>query len=344
MSKVYITDTSLRDGSHSVSHQYTSADVAKVAAALDDAGIDIIEVNHGDGLGGSSLTYGYSAENELDLVAAAAAAVKRARIAVLLVPGIATLDLLEEAQRRGASVVRVATHVTEADVSEEYILAAKKMGMFVVGFLMMAHMADVPKLVEQARIMESYGADVVYATDSAGALLPDEVYERIAALRAALKIPVGHHAHDNLGCAIANSLAAFKAGATYVDGSLGGMGAGAGNAATEMLVGATLKYGCDIGADLYKTMDAAEKVLLPLVAAKGKPLPRHDSNSLIMGYAGVYSSFMLHARRGAERFGVDVRDILVELGRRKAVGGQEDWIIQVAYDLAKAAGKPVGTL
>ena len=344
MSKVYITDTSLRDGSHSVSHQYTSADVAKVAAALDDAGIDIIEVNHGDGLGGSSLTYGYSAENELDLVAAAAAAVKRARIAVLLVPGIATLDLLEEAQRRGASVVRVATHVTEADVSEEYILAAKKMGMFVVGFLMMAHMADVPKLVEQARIMESYGADVVYATDSAGALLPDEVYERIAALRAALKIPVGHHAHDNLGCAIANSLAAIKAGATYVDGSLGGMGAGAGNAATEMLVGATLKYGCDIGADLYKTMDAAEKVLLPLVAAKGKPLPRHDSNSLIMGYAGVYSSFMLHARRGAERFGVDVRDILVELGRRKAVGGQEDWIIQVAYDLAKAAGKPVGTL
>jgi len=344
MSKVYITDTSLRDGSHSVSHQYTSADVAKVAAALDDAGIDIIEVNHGDGLGGSSLTYGYSAENELDLVAAAAAAVKRARIAVLLVPGIATLDLLEEAQRRGASVVRVATHVTEADVSEEYILAAKKMGMFVVGFLMMAHMADVPKLVEQARIMESYGADVVYATDSAGALLPDDVYERVAALRAALKIPVGHHAHDNLGCAIANSLAAIKAGAAYVDGSLGGMGAGAGNAATEMLVGATLKYGCDIGADLYKTMDAAEKVLLPLVVAKGKPLPRHDSNSLIMGYAGVYSSFMLHARRGAERFGVDVRDILVELGHRKAVGGQEDWIIQVAYDLAKAAGKPVGTL
>jgi 4-hydroxy 2-oxovalerate aldolase len=344
MSKVYITDTSLRDGSHSVSHQYTSADAAKVAAALDEAGVDIIEVNHGDGLGGSSLTYGYSAENELDLVGAAAAAVKRARIAVLLVPGIATLDLLEEARRRGASVVRVATHVTEADVSEEYILAAKKMGMFVVGFLMMAHMADTATLVQQARIMESYGADVVYATDSAGALLPDDVYERVAALRAALKIPVGHHAHDNLGCAIANSLAAIKAGAAYVDGSLGGMGAGAGNAATEMLVGAALKFGADIGADLYKTMDAAEKVLLPLVAAKGKPLPRHDSNSLIMGYAGVYSSFMLHARRGAERFGVDVRDVLVELGRRKAVGGQEDWIIQVAYDLAKAAGKPVGTL
>ena len=341
MSKVYITDTSLRDGSHSVSHQYTSADVAAVAAALDDAGVDIIEVNHGDGLGGSSLTYGYSLENELDLVSAVARVVKKARIAVLLVPGIATLDLLEEAQRRGASIVRVATHVTEADVSEEYIKAAKKMGMFVVGFLMMAHMADTAKLVEQALIMESYGADVVYVTDSAGALLPDQVGERVAALKAALKIPVGHHAHDNLGCAVANSLAAVKAGATYIDGSLGGMGAGAGNAATEMLIGALKKSGADVSADLFKTMDAAEKVLLPIVAEKGKPLPRHDSNSLIMGYAGVYSSFMLHAKKGAERFGVDVRDVLIELGKRKAVGGQEDWIIQVAYDLAKAAGKPV---
>ncbi len=341
MSRVYITDTSLRDGSHSVSHQYTSADVAKVAAALDDAGVDIIEVNHGDGLGGASITYGFSAEDELDLVSAAAKVVKRAKIAVLLVPGIATLDLLEEAQRRGASVVRVATHITEADVSEEYIKAAKKMGMFVVGFLMMAHMADEAKLVEQALIMESYGADVVYATDSAGALLPEQVRSRIAALKKALKVPVGHHAHDNLGCAVGNSLAAVDAGATYIDGSLGGMGAGAGNSATEMLVGALKKSGADVQADLFKTMDAAEKVLLPLVVEKGKPLPRHDSNSLIMGYAGVYSSFMLHARKGAERFGVDVRDILIELGRRKAVGGQEDWIIQVAYDLAKAAGKPV---
>lgn len=341
MSKVYVTDTSLRDGSHSVSHQYTSADVAKVAAALDKAGIDIIEVNHGDGLGGASLTYGFSLENELDLVSAAVKVVKKAKIAVLLVPGIATLDLLEEAQRRGATVVRVATHVTEADVSEEYIKAAKKMGMFVVGFLMMAHMVDSAKLVEQALIMESYGADVVYVTDSAGALLPDEVGERVAALKAALKVPVGHHAHDNLGCAVANSLAAVKAGATYIDGSLGGMGAGAGNAATEMLVGALKKSGADIAADLFRMMDAAEKVLLPIVVGKGKPLPRHDSNSLIMGYAGVYSSFMLHARKGAERFGVDVRDVLIELGRRKAVGGQEDWIIQVAYDLAKAAGKQI---
>ena len=341
MNRIIITDTSLRDGSHSVSHQYTSSDVAKAAAALDNAGIDIIEVNHGDGLGGASITYGFSAENELDLVSAAAKNVKNARVAVLLVPGIATLDLLEEAQRRGASVVRVATHVTEADVSEEYITAAKKMGMFTVGFLMMAHMADTKKLVEQALIMESYGADVVYATDSAGALLPDDVYERIAALKSALRVPIGHHAHDNIGCAVANSLAAAKAGATYIDGSLGGMGAGAGNSATEMVVAALKKAGYEVEADLFKTMDAAEQVLLPLVTAKGKPLPRHDSNSLIMGYAGVYSSFMLHARKGAERFGVDVRDVLIELGKRKAVGGQEDWIIQVAYDLARAAGKTV---
>ncbi len=341
MNKLFLTDTSLRDGSHSVSHQYTSEDVEKVVAALDDAGIDIIEVSHGDGLGGSSLTYGFSAENELDLVSIAAKTAKRSKIAVLLVPGIATLDLLEEAHRRGASVVRVATHITEADVSEEYIKAAKQMGMFTVGFLMMVHMADIDKLVEQALIMESYGADVIYATDSAGALLPDDVYARVAALKKALHVPVGHHAHDNLGCAIANSLAAAKAEATYIDGSLGGMGAGAGNAATEMLVGALKKSGYEVNADLFKTMDAAEKVLLPLVVAKGKPLPRHDSNSLIMGYAGVYSSFMLHALKGAERFGVDVRDVLIELGKRKAVGGQEDWIIQVAYDLAKVAGKSV---
>lgn len=341
MSRISITDTSLRDGSHSVSHQYTSSDVEKVVAALDDAGIDIIEVTHGDGLGGSSLTYGYSVENELDLVSTAVKVAKKAKIEVLLVPGIGTLELLKEAHKRGASVVRVATHITEADVSEEYIKAAKQMGMFVVGFLMMAHMADIDKLVEQARIMESYGADVIYATDSAGALLPDDVYARVAALKNALRVPVGHHAHDNLGCAIANSLAAAKAGATYLDGSLGGMGAGAGNAGTEMLVAALKKSGYEIGADLFKTMDAAEKVLLPLVVEKGKQMPLHDSNSLIMGYAGVYSSFMLHARKAAERFGIDVRNVLIEVGKRKAVGGQEDWIIQVAYDLAKATGKAI---
>ncbi len=334
MGKILITDTSLRDGSHSVSHQYTAKEVEAVAAALDGAGIDIIEVSHGDGIGGASINYGWSAQSEMELIAAASEVVKKARIAVLLVPGIGTLRDLKAAKASGASIVRVATHVTEADVAEEYIKAAKDMGLSVVGFLMMAHMADARVLQEQALIMEGFGSDVVYVTDSAGAMLPDDVGSRVEALRKVLTVPVGHHAHDNLGCAIGNSLAAVKAGATWVDGSLGGLGAGAGNSATELLVAALKKYGSDINADLFATMDAASKVLVPLIHNKGKTFPSHEANSLIMGYAGVYSSFMLHARKAAERFDVDVRDVLVELGRRKAIGGQEDWIIQVAFDLA----------
>lgn len=336
MGKILITDTSLRDGSHSVSHQYTAREIESVAAALDGAGIDVIEVSHGDGIGGASINYGWSAQSEMELIAAASAVVRRARVAVLLVPGIGTLRDLQAAKAAGATIVRVATHVTEADVSEEYIKAAKDMGLTVVGFLMMAHMADATMLQEQALIMERFGSDVVYVTDSAGALLPDDVAHRVEALRKVLTVPVGHHAHDNLGCAIGNSLAAVKAGASWVDGSLGGLGAGAGNAATELLVAALKKYGSDINADLFATMDAATKVLVPLIHAKGKSFPSHEANSLIMGYAGVYSSFMLHARRAAERFDVDVRDVLIELGKRKAIGGQEDWIIQVAFDLAKA--------
>lgn len=334
MAKIVLTDTSLRDGSHSVSHQYTAHDVEAVASALDGAGIDIIEVSHGDGIGGASINYGWSAQDEMELIAAASASVKKARIAVLLVPGIGTLHDLKAAKANGATMVRVATHVSEADVSEEYIKAAKDMGLAVVGFLMMAHMADNTVLQEQALIMERFGADVVYVTDSAGALLPDDAATRVEALRKVLSVPVGHHAHDNLGCAIGNSLAAVKAGATWIDGSLGGLGAGAGNSPTELLVAALKKNGSDINADLFATMDAASKVLVPLIKGKGKSFPSHEANSLIMGYAGVYSSFMLHARKAAERFDVDVRDVLIELGKRKAIGGQEDWIIQVAFDLA----------
>ncbi len=334
MGKIILTDTSLRDGSHSVSHQYTARDIAAVAAALDGAGIDIIEVSHGDGIGGASINYGWSAQNEMELIAAASASVAKARVAVLLVPGIGTMHDLKAAKASGATIVRVATHVTEADVSEEYIKAAKDMGLTVVGFLMMAHMADVTLLQQQALIMERFGADVIYVTDSAGALLPDDAATRVEALRKVLSVPIGHHAHDNLGCAIGNSLAAVKAGATWIDGSLGGLGAGAGNSATELLVAALKKYGSDINADLFATMDAASTVLVPLIRDKGKSFPSHEANSLIMGYAGVYSSFMLHARKAAERFGVDVRDVLIELGKRKAIGGQEDWIIQVAFDLA----------
>ncbi len=335
MSKVYITDTSLRDGSHSVSHTYTVEDVEKVSRALDQAGIDIIEVSHGDGLEGSSINYGFSEVNELELISAAASSVDKAKIAVLVIPGISTLHGFTEAKRRGASIARVATHVTEADTSEQYIKACKDLGYKTVGFLMMSHMASVEKIQEQALIMQSYGTDVIYLTDSAGALLPHEVAERIEGLRKVLDVPIGHHAHDNLGCAIGNSLAAVRAGATYIDGSLAGLGAGAGNSSTELLVATLCKYGINLQADVFRTMDAAEKILGPLIMKKEKELPRHNSDSITLGYAGVYSSFMLHAQKAAKRFNLDSREILVELGKRKAVGGQEDWIIQVATDLVK---------
>jgi len=317
MTKVIITDTTLRDGSHSVSHQYTPNDVKKVCAALDEAGIDIIEVGHGDGLTGSTINYGFSNYDGFEYIRAGASAVKKAKLAVLLVPGIGTVKDLRKTKENGLQAVRVATHITEADVAEQHIKAAKDMGLFTVGFLMMAHMTDKEKMLEQALLMESYGADVVYVTDSAGALLPNEVAERVKYLKDNLKVQIGHHAHNNLGVAIANSIAAINAGATYVDGSLIGLGAGAGNSPTEMLVAVLQKLNLDINADLYKTIDAGDKVLIPIMRERGKELPRFTSDSLIIGYAGVYSSFMLHARKAAEKFNVDIRDVLIELGRKR---------------------------
>lgn len=335
MSRIYITDTTLRDGSHSVSHQYTLKDVERIAGALEEAGVDIVELGHGDGLTGSTINYGFAPYDDFEYIKAGASVLNKSKLAVLLLPGIGTVNDLKKAKECGAKVVRVATHITEADISEQHIKAAKDMGFFTVGFLMMAHGAPKEKLLEQALLMESYGADVVYVTDSAGALLPNEVYERVKLLKDNLKVPIGHHAHNNLGVAVANSLAAIDAGATYIDGSLIGLGAGAGNTPTEMLVAVLKKMNIETNADLYKTIDAGDDVLIPIIKEKGKELPRFTSDSLIIGYAGVYSSFMLHARNAAEKFGVDVRDILVELGRRKAVGGQEDWIIEVAYELSK---------
>lgn len=334
MSKIFLTDTTLRDGSHTVSHQFTPEDMMKVAGALDEAGIDIIELGHGDGLTGSTINYGFSKYNDYDLIKAAASVIKNAKLAVLLLPGIGTIEDLEKAKESGATAVRIATHCTEADISEQHIRAAKEMGLFTVGFLMMAHLTDVDRLVEEALKMESYGADVVYATDSAGAMLPKDVTEKIGALKKALKIPVGHHSHNNLGVAIANSLAAIEAGATYVDGSLSGLGAGAGNTSTETLVAALNRSNIEHGADLYKTMDASTNALIPVLESKGLH-PQTNLDALMIGYSGVYSSFMLHARKAATRFNVDVRDILMELGRRKAVGGQEDWIIEVAHELSQ---------
>ncbi len=333
MPRIFITDTSLRDGSHSVSHNFTPDDVIKVAGALDEAGIDIIELGHGDGLTGSTINYGFSRNTDYELIEAAASVIKNAKLAVLLIPGIGTVEDLERAKKCGATAVRIATHVTEADISEQHIKAAKEMGLFTVGFLMMSHMADVDRIVEEALKMESYGADVVYVTDSAGAMLPKDVTEKISALKRNLKIPIGHHSHNNLGVAIANSLAAIEAGATYIDGSLSGLGAGAGNTSTDMLVAVLNKMNIEHNADLYKTMDASSKALAPVLEKNGVH-PQLNLDAMIIGYAGVYSSFLLHAKRASERFNVDLRDILIELGKRRAVGGQEDWIIEVAHELS----------
>ena len=335
MERINVVDTTLRDGSHTVSHQWSTEDVKKVAIALDEAGISMIEVGHGDGLTGSTINYGFSKYTDFELVKAVASVVKNAKVTVLLIPGIGTVEDLKKIKEAGATAVRVATHVTEADVSAQHIKAAKEMGFFTVGFLMMAHMADVETIVEEAKKMEAYGADVVYCTDSAGAMLPMDVTSRIGALKKNLNIPVGFHSHNNLGLAIGNCVAAINAGATYIDGSLSGLGAGAGNTSTDTLVALLNKMECKHNCDLYKTMDASSEALKPVIEAHGLTLNiTHDS--LMLGYAGVYSSFMLHAKRAAKRFGVDYRDIIIECGKKKAVGGQEDWIVEIASKIAKA--------
>ena len=326
-----ITDTSLRDGSHPMRHQFTVEQVRAVAQALDEAGVPGIEVTHGDGLAGSSIQYGFSRTPEMELISEARAVCQQAKIAVLLLPGIGTVNELKEAMRRGAQVVRIATQCTEADVSEEHFEIAKKLGMETVGFLMMAHMRPPGALAQQARLMESYGADCVYIVDSAGAMLPQDAYVRVKALKEALSIQVGFHAHNNLGVAIGNSLAALEAGVDQLDGCLRGLGAGAGNAPTELLAAVLEKLGLNPGLDLYKLMDAAEYVIAPMMPYQ--PLPSREA--ITIGYAGVYSTFLLHAQRAGERYGIDPRTILTELGRRQAVAGQEDWILDVALELAR---------
>ncbi|MDO6847978.1 4-hydroxy-2-oxovalerate aldolase [Priestia megaterium] len=328
---IKITEVSLRDGSHVVKHQFTEAQVKSVAKALDDAGMHYIEVSHGDGLGGSTLQYGKSLVDEMKLIEAAVEEAKQATVAVLLIPGIGTVHELKQANSLGAGLVRVATHVTEADVSAQHIEYARKLGMETFGFLMMAHSAPVEKLVEQAKLMESYGAQGVYITDSAGALLPHEVRDRVRALRQSLQVEVGFHAHNNLSLAVANTLAAIEEGATRIDGSVRCLGAGAGNTQTEALIAVLNRLGIDVGIDLYKIMDLAEEVVEPILPGSQEI----RKGSLAMGYAGVYSSFLLHAERAAKRFNLDSRDILLELGKRKAVGGQEDMILDVAAELAQ---------
>ena len=328
---VHILDSSLRDGSHALSHQYTAEQVSRVAGALDDAGVEMIEVSHGDGLGGSTITYGFSKQSELELLEAAAAVIKKGKLAVLLLPGIGTKDDLKMAADYGAKVAQIATHVTEADIAEQHIGVAKKMGMEVIGMLMLSHMGSPETIAEQGKLMESFGADVVLVTDSAGALMPETVRQRVAALRAALKIGVGFHGHNNLSLAVANSVAAIEEGARWIDACTCGLGAGSGNTPTEVLAAVLDKMGYETGINLWKIMDVAENIVRPIMP---KPV-RIGKVSLTMGYAGVYSSFLLHADKAAEQFGVDARDILVELGKRKVVGGQEDMIVEVAMMLAE---------
>jgi 4-hydroxy 2-oxovalerate aldolase len=326
-----IVDVTLRDGSHAMRHSFTEEQVRQVAKGLDQSGVGYFEVTHGDGLGGSSLQYGFSKVNELKLIEAATEECSQAKVSVLLVPGIGIKEDLEDAVKAGAKMVRVATHVTEADVAKQHIELGRNLGLKTVGFLMMAHMAPVEKLVEQAKLFESYGAEIVYVTDSAGALLPHEVTERVQALRENLSCEIGFHGHNNLSLAMANTMAAIEAGATYVDGSLRCLGAGSGNTQTEVMAAVFDRLGYKTGVDLYPIMDVANNVV-----AKWMPRPQEITGSgLIMGYSGVYSSFLLFTEDAAKRFNVDERDILVELGKMQAVGGQEDLIYEVARELSK---------
>jgi 4-hydroxy 2-oxovalerate aldolase len=333
MAAVTLVDSTLRDGSHAKRHQLSVEQVTAVSAALDGAGVDVIEVSHGDGLGGASFNYGFALTDEYELIEAAVGAVERARIAVLLLPGIGVKEDLARARELGASVVRVATHSTEADVSPSHIAFARELGFKTCGFLMMAHMNSPEGLLEQAKIMEAAGAEVVYVTDSAGALLPDTVKARVEALRGGLEpgTEVGFHGHENLSLAIANSIAAEETGASWIDGCTCGLGAGAGNAPTEVLTAVFEKLGVEVNAETFPMLDVAEEVVRPIM---DRPQVV-DRGSLILGYAGVYSSFLLHAERAAERFDVSTKDILVEVGKRKAVGGQEDLIIEIAAELGK---------
>ncbi len=334
--KVTLHDMSLRDGMHAKRHQISLDEMVSIASAMDEAGMPLIEVTHGDGLGGRSLNYGFPAHSDEEYLSAVVPKMKNAKISALLLPGIGTVDHLKMARDCGVSTIRVATHCTEADVSEQHIGMAAKMEMDTVGFLMMAHMVSPEKILEQAKLMVGYGANCIYATDSAGYMLPDDVTARIGLLRAELpkEVEVGFHGHHNMGMAIANSLAAIEAGASRIDGSVAGLGAGAGNTPLEVFCAVLDRMGVETGIDLYKIMDVAEDLIVPMM---DQPI-RVDRNALTLGYAGVYSSFLLFAERAEKKYGISARDILVELGRRGTVGGQEDMIEDLALTMAKEKG------
>jgi len=335
--KVTVHDMCLRDGMHPKRHQITVEQMVSVARRMDAAGIPMIEVTHGDGLGGASVNYGFPAASDEEYLTAVCKAVKNTKVSALLLPGIGTVDHLQMAVDCGISTIRVATHCTEADVSEQHLtMAAKIDGLDTVGFLMMAHMIEPEALVTQLKLMESYGANCVYITDSAGYMLPDDVTARVALARAELRpeTEIGFHGHHNLGMGIANSLAAVAAGASRIDGSLAGLGAGAGNTPLEVFIAVCERMGVETGVDLFRAMDVAEDLVVPMM---DHPV-RIDRDALTLGYAGVYSSFLLFAKRSAAKYGLSSRDILVELGRRRTVGGQEDMIEDLALDMARERG------
>ena len=331
--KITVHDMTRRDGMHPKRHLISLEQMKTVACGLDAAGVPLIEVTHGDGLGGSSVNYGFPSHTDEEYLGAVIPLMKQAKVSALLLPGIGTVDHLKMAYDLGVSTIRVATHCTEADVSEQHISMARNMGMDTVGFLMMAHMNSAEGLVKQAKLMESYGANCIYITDSAGYMLPDDVKERLSAVRQALnsETELGFHGHHNMTMGIANSLAAVEVGANRIDAAAAGLGAGAGNTPMEVLVAVCARMGIETGVDVFKIQDVAEDLVVPMM----DHIIRIDRDSLTLGYAGVYSSFLLFAKRASVKYGVPARDILVELGRRGMVGGQEDMIEDTAMTMAR---------